>query len=180
MLHIIINHQRYDLDSNEAVRFTQNAMKAAGIDEAPVYDAADDGSGEVTETGDTLPDEYKPQVWAFAKALDCSVLSNIGYDGRGSGPDVWTSDDEPGEYLVLTDSERDDAIGAYLDGILEESVMREIPDQFHDYFNRDAWKEDQINEISAGEGYGGPLASYDGHEREACVEGEYFYIYRVG
>ncbi len=180
MKHVILNLQRFNLDSNADVRTAQATMVAAGVDSTPIYDAADDGSGDVTETGDTLESEYDPKVWAFAEALGCSILSNIGYDGRGYGPDIWTSDDEPGEYWVLDLSERDEAIGNYLDSILDDCVMSEIPEKFHNYFDRDSWKEDQVKEIEAGEGYGGPLASYDGDEREACIDGTYFYIYRIG
>lgn len=187
MLHVIINNTRMNLADESTpdvatavrVREAQRAMAEAGLLEVPIFDTEHE-IGLSVETGDTLESEYPEQAWALSEALGCSILSNIGYDGRGYGPDVWTSDDEPGEYWVLTDSEREEAIGNYLDSILEESVMSEIPEQFHSYFNRDSWKEDQIKEIEAGEGYGGPLASYDGHEREACVDGTYYYVYRVG
>jgi hypothetical protein len=180
MKFIVINNKRFDLDSNADVRAAQASMTAAGVDSTPIFDLCDDSLNDAGETGDTLDSEFEEKAWALAKALDCSILSNIGYDGRGFGPDVWTSDDEPGEYWVLDDSEREEAINNYLDSILEESVLSEIPEAYRDYFDKNAWKEDQVKEIEAGEGYGGPLASYDGHEREACIDGTYYYVYRIG
>lgn len=188
MLHVIINNTRYNLADetdpdtaiNELVRTAQQAMQHAGVDSTSILNDDTEETGFTSiETGDTLESEYPEQAWALTAALGCSILSNIGYDGRGYGPDVWTSDDEPGEYWVLAESEREDAISNYLDSILKETVLREIPAGYQDYFDRDRWKEDQIKEIEAGEGYGGSLASYDGNEREACIDGEWYYVYRV-
>src|SRR5688572_22278768 len=120
MKFIVVNDTRFDLNTNADIRTAQAAMAAAGVDSAPIFDLEDDSLGEAGETGDTLESEIEPKAWAFAEALGCSVLSNIGYDGRGYGPDVWTSDDEPGEYWVLTESEREQAASDQLDNYLDE------------------------------------------------------------
>jgi hypothetical protein len=175
MKFIVVSGNRFDLNTNADVRTAQVAMAAAGLDSAPIFDLDDDSLNDAGETGDTLDSEFEPKVWAFAEALGCSVLSNIGYDGRGAGPDVWTSDDEPGEYYVLDDSEREQAASDQLDNYLEECVLSEIPERYRDYFDGNRWKEDAL----AADGYGHTLSSYDGEEHEACIDGEYYYVYRV-
>jgi hypothetical protein len=191
MLHVIINGTRYNLATADAptkpdnalVRAAQAVMLETDVTSATVmldveYPDESEGVGvrhAYDETGDTLESEYDEKVWAFAEALGCSVLSNIGYDGRGYGPDVWTSDDEPGEYWVLDDSEREQAASNALDSYLEECVLEQIPEAYHDYFDGDRWKEDAL----AADGYGHTLSSYDGEEHGVCIDGTYYYVYRV-
>ena len=178
MLHIIINGTRYNIATDDRpnnidrllTQTAQAAMLEAGLTGAAIRDFGGD------ETGDTLPDEIDEKVWALAEALGCSVLSNIGYDGHGSGPDGGTSDDEPGEYWVLDSSERDEAANDALDSYLDECILSQIPDSLRSYFDGDSWKEDALNN----DGYGHTISGYDGEEHEVCIDGMCFYIYRIG
>jgi len=78
------------------------------------------------------------------------------------------------EYLILTDSEADDAQDAQLENYIDELILPEIPDAYRSYFDNEAWKEDAKQD-----GRGHSLSSYDGHEHEETVNGETFYIYRT-
>lgn len=193
MLHVIINNTRLNLSDESApdvatadrIREAQRAMAEVGLSEVPILEETDsyneiEQRTDVTseETGDTLSDELPEKAFALAVVLDCSPLDCL-YESSGLD-ERWTSNTEPGEYAVYDDSERDDAVDCYLDSMLEETVLREIPEAYQDYFDRDSWKSDQLQEIEGGGGYGSVLASYDGHEGEACIEGTYYYVYRVG
>jgi hypothetical protein len=89
--------------------------------------------------------------------------------------DVYESSEEPGEYLVLSDSEADQAWEESLENYLDECVMPELPAVVQQYFDRDAWKRDA--KLSDGRGHS--LSSYDGEEHEVKVDGVWYYIYRV-
>lgn len=178
MLHVMINGTRFNLSTPQKPdQPTRGLIEKAqdAMDETSTAVLDSDGD----ETGFDLPAEIEPQAWALAEALEISVLSNIGYDGRGYGPDVWSSDDAPGGYWVLDESERDEQVDDQLDDQLDE-IISDLPVSLSDYIDRDRWKEDQIDEIEAGEGYGSFLASYDGQEREACIDRTRYYVYRVG
>lgn len=93
----------------------------------------------------------------------------------GYGSETYTVESEPGEYRVLTDSERDDAISEALDSYLNDCILPELPEVAQNYFDRDAWKRD-----SEHDGAGHILSSYDGEEHEEKIDGEWYFIYRVG
>ena len=134
------------------------------------------------------------RIQALAKALDCDVddlresrYGDNAYEGNG------------GEYLVLTDSEADDAVAANIresvwafnadwlasyvpDGITAEHLNTMRGDSCED-FNEAATAlveagsgmDGMISDASAEDGRGHFLASYDGDELEA---GAYF-VYRT-
>ncbi len=161
------------------VQAAQAAMKAAGVESVSIRDNEGDPSGE------TLPVEFDPQVLALATVLDCSPL---GCEPTHSGSDVWESEDEPGEYRVLTACEReqaaDEALESYIDECIIEQAKAEARDNaalaslirtLTEYFDRKAWKEHAID----CDGYGHTLSTYDGEENEAYINGEWYYVYRV-
>lgn len=77
-------------------------------------------------------------------------------------------------YLVLDDYEADEAWDKELDYYIDECILCELPEQYRNYFNSEAWKNDARQD-----GRGHCLASYDGKENEETVNGETFYIYRI-
>ena len=79
-----------------------------------------------------------------------------------------------GSWLVLTDSEADDAHNERLEEYIDECLLPELPAAFQGYFDREAWKRDAQHD-----GRGHCLSSYDGEEHEVQVNGEWFYIYRT-
>jgi hypothetical protein len=143
-------------------------MLEAGVTSAPILD--DDGD----PTGEDLPDEIEEKALALAEVLGVSPLG-CAYDGAGSLGDLWSSDEEPGEYRVLDESEREQAASEALDSYIDECVLSQIPEGYRDYFDADRWKQDALNS----DGYGHTLASYDGDEQEACIDGTWYYVYRV-
>lgn len=105
----------------------------------------------------------KNKIQALANFLEVSIneIVNI-YDN--------TFECNNEEYLVLTDSEADEAEDDYLEQYIDDCVLFELPEQYRNYFDRESFKYD-----CRFDGRGHSLASYDGNENE---EGE-FYIYRV-
>ena len=81
--------------------------------------------------------------------------------------------DRDGEYLVLTDSEADEAHKADLENYIDDVVLSELPEQYRHYFDRDKFIKDA--EI---DGRGNSLSSYDSGEEEEWVGDEPYFIYR--
>jgi len=88
--------------------------------------------------------------------------------------DTYSCETEPGEYLVLTEVEANDAWEESLDSYLDECVMPELPELAQRYFDRDAWKRDAKHD-----GRGHSLSGYDGDEHEVKIDGEWYFIYRT-
>lgn len=83
------------------------------------------------------------------------------------------------EYLVLTDSEANDAAYNSVMSIWEDCYLtKEVKQQLgflENYIDLAAATEDAIK----ADGRGHTLASYDGHEYYKEVDGEIYYIYRI-
>jgi hypothetical protein len=111
-----------------------------------------------------------PQILALAAHLEVEpdTISECRY-----GINLYECTEAPGEYLVLTDGERDTAASEALDSYIDDCL--EIPAAIEHYFDRDAWKRDAL----MSDGYGHALSSYDGEEHETQIDGEWYYIYRV-
>lgn len=75
------------------------------------------------------------------------------------------------EYLVLNEAEREERWDDTLEYYLDEC---EVPGADGPYFDREAWKRD-----ARMDGAGPALATYDMHEHEINVAGNWFWIYRV-
>lgn len=176
MLYIKVGNETYRVDRAQNCKLAIDALEQAGLDSAPILASS---GAEVEPTGDDFcPDDYGVKVLALAEALDISPMSNIGYDGRSeSDPHAhWTSDDAPGEYLVLDDSERETMWDEALESYIDDCILDQLPKAYRNYFDCESWKSDA--RISDGAGH--CLASYDGNEHEVMINGEWYYIYRVG
>jgi hypothetical protein len=116
--------------------------------------------------------DFSPKVRALSAHLDVNydTISECKYDDN-----MFESTDEPGEYLVLTESEREQAADEALENYIDECILPGVPESFRNYFDREAWKRDAL----MSDGYGHTLAYYDGNEDECQIDGEWYYIYRV-
>jgi hypothetical protein len=116
--------------------------------------------------------KYSAQVRALAAHLKVkpSTISECRF-----GDNQYESTDEPGEYLVLTDSEADQVASEQLDSYIEECILDQLPENLRCYFDNDSFKRDAL--ISDGRGH--TISSYDGEENEEKIDGEYYFIYRV-
>lgn len=171
MAHINLNGTQFPVDTLAECKAACAAMLSTGtpyvIDFLPVLDSDGD------ETGERLESEPDPKAWALAQVLDC-LPYHCGY-GSGSGiNEMWESSEEPGVYLVLDESERDEAWELALDSYIDECILPECPDIVKNYFDREKWIEDTKHD-----GAGHALASYDDDERETTVDGVWYYVYRV-
>lgn len=82
------------------------------------------------------------------------------------------------EYLVVTDEEADELWNEDLENYIDECILHELPENYRQYFDREAWKSD-----AKYDGRGHSLNRYDGNEYEETVYNEYgeknnYYIYR--
>lgn len=114
---------------------------------------------------------------ALAAHLNVSVNDIQPLNGKD---DTLECTSEPGEYMVLTESERDkaadDALESYVDdGLFAGALVGEPYDTLRQYFDRDAWKRDAL----INDGYGHTLSPYDGQEYEQKIDGTWYYVYRV-
>lgn len=116
--------------------------------------------------------EHDPKVLALAAHLKVSpdTISECSH-----GDNQYESDAEPGEYLVLTDSEADDAFKQSVESHVDDCVLGQIPEQYRSYFDTDRF----VRDVEMGDGRGPTLAAYDGDEQEEQIDGEWYYIYRV-
>ena len=78
------------------------------------------------------------------------------------------------DYLVLTDSEADEAFDEALDSVLDDVILPDLDEALQCYFDRDAWKRD-----ASYDGRGHHLNHYDGCEDEVTINGVDYYIYRT-
>lgn len=78
------------------------------------------------------------------------------------------------EYLVLTDSEADEAWEESLDNYIDECILPELAEPYRQYFDSEGWKED-----ASMDGRGHSLNHYDGSEYDQTVNGTDYYIYRT-
>lgn len=118
-----------------------------------------------------MNDDLDPKCVALAKCLgvDVATISEARY-----GCDSYECESEPGEYLVLTDEEADAAWDASLESYIDDVILDEFPEGYHNYFDREAWKRDAKHD-----GRGHSLSSYDGDEHEEKIDGVWYYIYRT-
>lgn len=123
----------------------------------------------------------KPQDIDEAKIA--FLAEHVGCGVEDVEPTKWDPDcafeAEGGEYLVLSDEEREERWGESLQNYLDECILPELPEDFRFYFDEEAWKRDARND-----GCGHCLATYDGNENEELVELEdgskvWVYIYRT-
>lgn len=126
---------------------------------------APDGWGEKQ-----ADEDIDPRVRALMAFLDCDEwqVSEAQYTDN-----AFEVSDET--YLVLTDGEADVAWEQELGRYIDECILPEMPEHLRPYFNEDAWKHD-----ARGDGRAHSLATYDGDENEAEIDGEVYYIYRIG
>ena len=116
-------------------------------------------------------DDTDPAVRALAEHLDidpCEVSAakcgDCAYDADG------------GEYLVLTDSERETAADERLESYIDECLLPGVSETLAMYFDRASWKRDAL----LSDGYGHTISGYDGEEHEVRqADGSYLYIYRM-
>lgn len=90
------------------------------------------------------------------------------------GHNTYTVDSEPGEYMVLTDDEAENAWDDSLDQYLEDCVLDGLPDIARNYFDSAKWKRDAKHD-----GRGHSLSSYDGDEIEVKIDDMWIFIYRT-
>lgn len=114
--------------------------------------------------------EFDDKLIALAAHLGCSLESI-----NENADDTYDSDDEPGEYRVLTDSEADEAFNESIENYVDECILPECPENIRNYFDTDRFRRD----VEISDGRGPSLASYDSEENEEKVDGEWFFIYRV-
>ena len=116
---------------------------------------------------DTLNPE---KMVALAKQLECTLeealtITESAYDTFEYGSE---------EYLILTDSEADDANDQSIDNYIDECILPELPEQYRRYFDDEAFKNDARHD-----GRGNNLATYDGNEEYQDVDRSTYYIYRT-
>ena len=119
-----------------------------------------------------MSNEYSLKVRALAAHLNVNPAT---ITEPSDDEQAFECENEPGEWLVLTDSEADDAFDRSLDSYIDDCILHEVPEAYRSYFDSAAWKRD----VRISDGRGPSLATYDGQENEEKIEGEWFHIYRV-
>ena len=116
--------------------------------------------------------DYKEEYETFAGYCTYELSAFTGI--QASSYDDCTLDYDGCEYLVLTDSEADGRWNDSLDDYINECILPEIPEAYHNYFDRKGWKDDAYND-----GRGHTLSPYDGNEYEGYVNNIDYYIFRI-
>jgi len=99
---------------------------------------------------------------SYEEWLDSNIHQVEEYDEAGN------------DYLVLTDDEANDRWNEYLDNVLEECILPDLPEFARNYFDSERWKEDARED-----GRGESISHYNGKEHEININGTYYYIYRI-
>jgi hypothetical protein len=121
---------------------------------------------------DPKDSEFDDKVIALAAHLGCSLES---ISVVRLSDDTYESDDEPGEYRVLTDSEADSAFKEYQESYVKDCILPDCPAAIRYYFDTDRYARD----VRTSDGRGPSLASCDSEENEEKVGDERYFIYRV-
>lgn len=112
--------------------------------------------------------DHDPKEAALALHLDCSLesVSECRY-----GDNQYESTDEPGEYLVVTDSEADEAHLELCKQYADENL---VPENASPYltFDYEGFARDNSDR-------GETLGRYDSEENAVDIDGTAYYIYRV-
>jgi hypothetical protein len=119
-------------------------------------------------------DDFDPAFAALALHFGCALE-----DITSNNDDTIDCACEPGSYRIMTDSEATEALEQTINERIDDTVLPEIPEAYREYFDREAYISDQVDEINASGGRGRELATYDGNEIEVKIDNEYYYIYRV-
>lgn len=166
-LHIKINGAEYPVDTYEQVERAQDTLTAENmLSPVPVYDENGEPTGHTLRHSECL----EPKAFALAEALGDHWLQCA-----NTSCDEWESEDSPGTYLVLTEDEREQYADERLESYIDECILTELPEQYRHYFDSAGWKRDAL----MSDGYGHTISSYDGEEREAKIDGSWYYIYRT-
>lgn len=88
--------------------------------------------------------------------------------------EAWDGKSCASEWLVLTDSEANEAWDEDMQRYLEECVLPELPKATRCYFDEIAWKRD-----ARFDGREGALSPYDGQEHSVDVNDTTYFIYRT-
>lgn len=163
---VIINGRAIQVDTKAGIERAQEEMSHIGLQETEVY-------VEDTAVNTLTTDPLDPKAYALAAELGCSPLD---CEPCQYGGNQWESTENPGEYLVLDESERETAADQALDNYIDECILSDVPENIRHYFDSKAWKRDAL----MSDGYGHTLASYDHNEREQKIHGVWYFIYRVG
>lgn len=113
--------------------------------------------------------EVDPKIRALAAHL------KVAPETIEESGDVFGCESEPGEWRVLTDSEADEAFKESLESYLDD-LMHDWPETAKAYFDEESWRRD----VELSDGRGPTLAGYDSAEQEQQIDGEWYFIYRVG
>ncbi len=79
------------------------------------------------------------------------------------------------EFMVLTDEESDDMWDEQMDNYIDDCILDQMPTNLRSYFDYERFKKDESYS-----GRGALLSGYDGIENEVEVNGDDYYIYRIG
>ncbi len=109
------------------------------------------------------------KIKVLSQHLDCDIK-----EIKVSSYDDNVFDYGKQEYLVVTDSEADERWEEELNSYIDEIVLSEIPEHYHNYFDYEKWKNDAKQD-----GRGHCLDRYSGAENFETVDNETFYIYRL-
>lgn len=170
-----------------------------------VYDVVDDSDGDIMHTslsrdkayawvvgkrdkGSSLPLDIREKVRRDVEEPIAALAIHLDVDPESieetrHSSDTYECEDEPGEYRVLTESERETATDESLESYIDECIFGQLSAKEHGsivetlerYFDRAAWKRDAL----MSDGYGHTLSPYDGQEHEVKVGDTWYYIYRV-
>jgi len=99
------------------------------------------------------------------------------FDGKEIEDTREESEISDGEYLVLDDSEADQAFEESISNTMDECILDRLPKEYRMYFDTEAY----IRDVQINDGRGSTLSSYDGEENEILnpASDEWFYIYRT-
>jgi hypothetical protein len=126
-------------------------------------------------TNDNIDPKYRALAAHFNVTCDEGETLEDKIEETRYGSEEYTVEGEPGEYRVLTSSERDEAIEQACDSYIDECILPEIPEAYRGYFDSAAWKRD----VDFGGEGDSMISSYDGSVHEQQIDGEWYYIIRV-
>lgn len=153
------------------------------------------GGWQCLMCGMVVDDPYKPRHEHGDHDMQVAALAiHLGVDPKSieetrHSSDTFECEHEPGEYRVLTESERERAANEALESHIDDCIFGNLRGEYgkkggmmanmlntlERYFDRASWKRDAL--IS--DGYGHTLSGHDGQEHEVKIGDTWYFIYRV-
>ncbi len=128
---------------------------------------------QMSEADKTMHEDQRLEAFLSEQTFDEDAERVFALmEHTGDNWDEAESDFDSDTYKILTDDEADTLLDKRLEQYIDDCVLCNIDDVYHQYFNRDEWKSDNNGDRGTWLNYS------DGSEHEETINETTYYIYK--